>query len=327
MRFVFFHVLPYCPGGKIFYPGPPKAEAPMPKGHPGKSGKTEQYKSRIIEFLVDNSIILLYNSTMREQNWLTKDCAFDHKSLITFFSASIINMSRHMILNEIQLYFNITVLSTVQRFGFPWLSNTNQEFFPVVQLFTAIKTLQKMEDIMTVKKFFRLELTFKMEVKVEKIKESDYGRNRCAKQLLSHLLNDPEALRAIVMIFFFARYFNENDAEICNLMDTVEKEDFYILRAAEKCPPEAQSYFHDLFVSGEAKKKGAMGPDFGSEAALENEWVFDYLQSKLANFVTVKADFNELPAESINNNHNPVKIKKRKMGKIGTVESVLATAP
>lgn len=275
--------------------------------------------------MVDNSKILLYNSAMREQNWLTKDCAFARKLLITFFFANIFNMSRHMILNEIQLYFNIPVLSTVQRFGFPRLSDTAQEFFPVVQLFTTIKTLQKMEEIMTVKKVFRLELTFKMEVKVEKIKESDYGRNRYSKQLLNHLLDDPEAVRAFVMIYFFSRYFNETDAEISKLMDTVEKEDFYILRAAGKCPAEAQSYFNDLFVPGEAKKKGARGPDFGSEAALENEWVFDYLQSKLANFVAVKADFNELPAESFNNNHKAVKIKKRKMKKT-SVSSVTSVA-
>jgi hypothetical protein len=245
-----------------------------------------------------------------------------------------------MILNEIQLYFNITVLSTVQRFGFPWLSNTNQEFFPVVQLFTAIKTLQKMEDTMTVKKVFRLELTFKLEVKVEKIKESDYGRNRYSKQLLNHLLNDPEAVKAFVMIYFFSRYFSETDAEISKLLDTMGKEEFYILRAAEKCPVEAQSYFNDLFVPGEAKKKGARGPEFGSDAANEREWLFEYLQSKMANLVTVKADFNELPAGSINNTHNPVKIKKRKMKKTSvspvtsvaknnfmTVENALAITP
>lgn len=168
---------------------------------------------------------------------------------------------------------------------------------------------------MTVTKLFRFELTFKVDINVEKIKESDYGRNRYNKQLFSHLIEDPESVRAFVMIYFFSRYFHETDAEISKLMDTLEKENSYILRAAEKCPPEAQSYFNALFVPGEAKKKGVKSPGFGSDEDIDGERVFEYLQSKLANLVTVKADFNELAAESINKNHNPVKIKKRNMKK------------
>jgi hypothetical protein len=96
--------------------------------------------------------------------------------------------------------------------------------------------------------------------------------------------------------------------EIIKLVDTGGKENFYILRAAKKCPPEAQSFINDLFASSEVKKKGVRGPDFGSSEAIENEWLFDHLQSKLANMVPVKADFNELPGEILNHVHNPVKI-------------------
>lgn len=168
---------------------------------------------------------------------------------------------------------------------------------------------------MTVTKLFRFELTIKVDIDVEEIKETDYGRYRYSKQLLNHLLKDPEAVRAFIIIHFLSRYINDSDDEISILVDTREKEDVYILRAAKKCPPEAQSFFNDLFAFGEVKKKekkGGRGPNFGSTEAIENEWLFDHLQSKLANMVPVKADFSELPGEILYHDHDSLKKKERK---------------
>lgn len=163
---------------------------------------------------------------------------------------------------------------------------------------------------MTVTKLFRFELTIKVDINVETIKETDYGRNRYTKQLLNHLLKDPEAVRAFIIIHFLARYINDSDVEISKLVDTGEKEDFYILRAAKKCPPEAQSFIKDLFVSSGGTKKSTKGPDFGSNEAIENELLFDHLNSKLANMVPVEADFSEFPGEILNHDHDTLKIKE-----------------
>jgi hypothetical protein len=165
------------------------------------------------------------------------------------------------------------------------------------------KYILKVEDKMTVKKLFRLELMIKLDINVEKIKETDYGRKRYTKQLLTQLVKDPEALRDLVIIHFITRYFDDNN-EICRLLDPGQNEDFYILRAAEKCPPETQCFFKDLFEAIGSTKKNSKSLSPASEAAIENEKLFDLLQSKLANLVPVKAEFKELPYRL--NSVNPV---------------------
>ena len=163
---------------------------------------------------------------------------------------------------------------------------------------------------MTVTKLFRFELTIKVDINVEEIKESDYGRYRYSKQLLNQLLNDPEAVKAFIIIYFLDRYINDSDDEISKLVDTGKKEDFYIRRAARKCPPEAQSFFNDLLVPNDSKKKVTKKPVFGSNEAYENEWLFDHLQSKLSNMVPVELNFNELPEEIPVHDHDAVKSKE-----------------
>jgi hypothetical protein len=175
---------------------------------------------------------------------------------------------------------------------------------------------------MTVTKLFRFELTIKVDINVEEIKETDYGRYRYSKQLLNHLLKDPEAVRAFIIIYFMAHFINDNEGEISKLINTGEKEDAYILRAANKCPPEAQSFFKDLIVSNGKKKKGPKSPVFGSDEASENEWLFSHLHSKLSNMVPIEADFNELPEEILFHDHDTLKKKERKR-KIVTGESAL----
>ena len=162
---------------------------------------------------------------------------------------------------------------------------------------------------MTVKKVFRLELLIKLNINVEKIKETDYGRKRYNKQMLNQLVKDPEVLRALVIIHFITRYLDDNN-EICRLLEPGQNEDFYILRAAEKCPPETQCFFKDIFEAIKSSKKNSKDTAVTSEAAVENDKLFDFLQAKMANLVPVKAEFKELPMEILNYDHDTVKRKE-----------------
>jgi hypothetical protein len=165
---------------------------------------------------------------------------------------------------------------------------------------------------MTVTKLFRFELKIKVDINVETIKETDYGRNRYTKQLLNQLVKDREAVRVFMIINLFSRYIND-DSEISQLLDTGKNEDFYILRAAKKCPPEVQSFFKDLFGSRQGAKKGSKGPDFKSDESIENERLFEHLHFHLANMVPVKAAFSELPGEILNHDHDHDKVKRKEM--------------
>lgn len=172
-----------------------------------------------------------------------------------------------------------------------------------------IKTFYKLEDTMTVNKLFRFELTIKLDIDVEEIKETDYGRNRYSKELLNHLLKDTEAVRAFLLLFILSRYINDSGNQISMFMDTMEKEDFYVLRAAKKCTPEARCYVEDA-VSGVDEENDDTDIDPDTCTASEYELLSRYLYNKLGNINPVKVDFLELPGEMINHDHDTMMSKE-----------------
>ena len=174
---------------------------------------------------------------------------------------------------------------------------------------------------MNKKRLFRFEMEVETTIKVENVKDTDYGSQRYLKQLVNAFDKDPESLRSIILINFMDSYCGDYREELEPILGNQEDEQVVILKAAKKCTPEAFHYFSDLFadvakVSGKKARPGdknkkillnagkgeELVPDdaveeSNSDKAQELEWLFGELIGRMCKFETVHAAFSESPVE------------------------------
>jgi hypothetical protein len=171
---------------------------------------------------------------------------------------------------------------------------------------------------MNKKKLFRFEIVVESTLRVEEVKDTDYGKERYLKQLVKGFVKDPEALRSFILINFIDIYWAEPWEGLSPFLGNQDDSQAAILRLAKKCTPETFHYFSDLFAALQVKK---MVPDAADEENLldagtfekpgkdgeekekewekvrEWEWIFGQLTDRLCKFAPVHVAFSEAPAK------------------------------
>jgi hypothetical protein len=140
-------------------------------------------------------------------------------------------------------------------------------------------------------------MEFKASIKLEKLKDTDYGSKRYTKQLVKAIANDPEALRIIILTNLLDCYFGDAREELEPILENQENERAAILRVAQKCTPEVFQYFSDLLAAGKSKEPNPDNAEKNRERekSRESEWVFSELMQRLCQLLPMHIAFNELP--------------------------------
>ena len=182
---------------------------------------------------------------------------------------------------------------------------------------------------MNKKKLFRFEIEVEATLRVEEVKDTDYGKERYLKQLVREFVKDPEALRSIILINFIDIYWAEPWEELIPFLGNQDDSKAAILRLAQKCTPETFHYFSDLFAAQQVKETRPEDEDDESMATADTveesdpdgeekekerekvrewEWIFGQLTDRLCKFAPVHVAFSESPV--IKNQPSPGRLSE-----------------
>jgi len=177
---------------------------------------------------------------------------------------------------------------------------------------------------MNKKQLFRFEIEIEATFKVEKVKDTDYGKKRYLKQLIGEFVKDREAMRSYILSNFIDIYWSEPREELQPFLGDRVDSRAAILRLAKKCTPEVFQYFYDLFAARPVKRPvpgnrdeenlaaagsaGGQDPDRLEmdevrDMIRESEWVSRELNNRLCKFTPVHAAFGEAPEKKTRRVH------------------------